>query len=94
MMFQVLSRWWFEIFVDFSPQKNWGNDPISLLGHIFQMGWKSSTTNVGHLFSAELKKKTWLFSDFPVPMGSMYGIFSYIGLIFMVNVGKYTIHGS
>ena len=24
----------------------------------------------------------------------MYGIFSYIWLIFMVNVGKYTIHGS
>ena len=27
-------------------------------------------------------------------IGSMYGIFSYIWLIFMVNVGKYTIHGS
>ena len=24
----------------------------------------------------------------------MYGIFAYIWLIFMVNVGKYTIHGS
>ena len=24
---------------------------------------------------------------------SMYGIFTYIWLIFMVNVGKYTIHG-
>ncbi len=29
-----------------------------------------------------------------LPIGSMYGIFSYIWLIFMVNVGKYTIHGS
>ena len=28
------------------------------------------------------------------PIGSMYGIFTYICLIFMVNVGKYTIHGS
>ena len=28
------------------------------------------------------------------PIGSMYGIFIYIWLIFMVNVGKYTIHGS
>ena len=28
-----------------------------------------------------------------VPIGSMYGIFTYIWLIFMVNVGKYTIHG-
>ena len=31
---------------------------------------------------------------FLVPIGSMYGIFGYIWLIFMVNVGKYTIHGS
>ena len=29
-----------------------------------------------------------------IPIGSMYGIFTYIWLIFMVNVGKYTIHGS
>ena len=28
------------------------------------------------------------------PIGSMYGIFTYIWFIFMVNVGKYTIHGS
>ena len=27
------------------------------------------------------------------PIGSMYGIFTYIWLIFMVNVAKYTIHG-
>ena len=26
------------------------------------------------------------------PIGSMYGIFTYIWLIFTVNVGKYTIH--
>ena len=31
---------------------------------------------------------------FPMPIGSMYVIFTYIWLIFMVNVGKYTIHGS
>ena len=29
----------------------------------------------------------------PIPIGSMYGIFTYIWLVFMVNVGKYTIHG-
>ena len=29
-----------------------------------------------------------------LPIGSMYGIFTYIWLIFMVNVGKYSIHGS
>ena len=28
------------------------------------------------------------------PIGSMYGIFTYIWFNFMVNVGKYTIHGS
>jgi len=33
-------------------------------------------------------------SEPPVPIGSMYGIFTYIWLICMVNVGKYTIHGS
>ena len=31
----------------------------------------------------------------PIPIGSMYGtLFTYIQLIFMVNVGVYTIHGS
>ena len=29
-----------------------------------------------------------------IPIQSMYGIFTYICLIFMVNVGKYTIHES
>ena len=29
-----------------------------------------------------------------VPIGSMYGIFAYIWLIFMGNVDRYTIHGS
>ena len=28
------------------------------------------------------------------PMGSMYGIFNYIWVIYGVNVGKYAIHGS
>ena len=31
---------------------------------------------------------------FIYPTGSMSGIFSYIYLIFMANVGKYTMHGS
>ena len=30
----------------------------------------------------------------PYPIGSTYGMFTYIWLIFMVNVGKYIIHGS
>ena len=29
-----------------------------------------------------------------IPIGSMYGAFTYIWLIFVVNVGKSTIHGS
>ena len=33
----------------------------------------------------------WIYDIYPIP--SMYGIFTYIWLIFMVNVGKYTIHG-
>ena len=36
----------------------------------------------------------YLPTHLPSPIGSMYGIFTYIWLIFMVNVGKYTIHGS
>ena len=32
------SRWWFQMFLEFSPLNNWGNDPIWRL-HIFQMGW-------------------------------------------------------
>ena len=34
-----------------------------------------------------------LFLDKLLPIPSMYGIFTYIWLIFMVNVGKYTIDG-
>ena len=37
---------------------------------------------------------TWNMCFFVFPIGSMYGIYTYIWLIFMVNVGKYTIHGS
>ena len=29
-----------------------------------------------------------------IPIGSMYGIFTYIWVIFGVNVGKYSIHGA
>ena len=31
--------------------------------------------------------------DYQIPIPSMYGIFTYIWLIFIVNVGTYTIHG-
>ena len=32
-------------------------------------------------------------SDPTNPIASMYGVFTYIWLIFMENVGKYTMHG-
>ena len=34
------------------------------------------------------------YHHFPYPIGSMYGIFTYIYHKFKPNVGKYTIHGS
>ena len=42
-------------------------------------------------------EECWLFtwiSDFAIPIGSMYGIFTYIYHKNQPNVGKYTIHGS
>ena len=50
-----------------------------------------------HRRSGELctwRTKQWNDPKINIPIGSMYGIFTYIWLIFMVNVGKYTIHGS
>ena len=32
--------------------------------------------------------------DVPIPICSMYGIFTYIWVIFRANVGKYSIHGA
>ncbi len=57
--------------------------------HLFWFDLSESTQQVIPHFS------TWSAS-LPQPIGSMYGIFAYIWLIFMGNVGKpkYTIHGS
>ena len=41
----------------------------------------------------ETCKQTCLLKRHVNPIPSTYGIFTYIWLIFMVNVGKYTIHG-
>ena len=48
------------------------------------------------IFREKSYKKTHLqrYICFALPKQSMYGIFTYIWLIFVVNVGKYTIHGS
>ena len=46
-----------------------------------------------HILPVELRKLLFPIMNNYVPIGSMYGIFTYIWLIFMVNVGIYTIHG-
>ena len=38
------------------------------------------------------KEKSLNITNISIPVGSMYDIFTYIWLIHMVNVGKYTIH--
>ena len=40
------------------------------------------------------RRETFIEPIKPIPIGSMYGIFTYIWHEFMVNVRKYTIHGS
>ena len=37
---------------------------------------------------------TSIYREMSYPRSSMYGIFTYIWVIYGVNVGKYTIHGS
>ena len=46
----------------------------------------------GNISPNDIERKIGKVPVKPIP--SMYGIFTYIWLIFMVNVGKYTIHGS
>ena len=58
----------------------------TMLGCLSSTGGNNSWQNV--VFSNwGLRATNWL------PIGSMYGIFTYIWLILLVNVGKYTIHG-
>ena len=49
----------------------------------FSMGVKTAGAST---FSKE--------KSLPLPIGSMYGIFTHIWLIFLVKGGKYTTHGS
>ena len=84
-------------------QGDWNHQPeYTWVWVVWTMGCKSCTSSVD--------KEHWMrvcatssqihfrfkFAKFPTecPIGSMYGIFTYIWLILMVNVGKYTIHGS
>ena len=56
----------------------------------------SHTESMGLVYE-HLHGFRWFYHNFTsvstIPIGSMYGILTYIWLIFMVNVGKYTIHG-
>ncbi len=47
----------------------------------------------GEFLLDSLPRWCWNLRVSTVPIGSMYGIYTDIWLIFMVNVGKYTIHG-
>ena len=63
--------------------------PENVGSHLKIDGWKLEDE-----MSIENKA---LFSggvNFQGPIGSMYGIFTYICLFLMVNVGEYTMHGS
>ena len=52
--------------------------------------------NTGEVISSPnpCDKFFWHWDVHQKPIASMYGVFAYIWLIFMVNVGNYTIHGS
>ena len=74
---------------------------LSLLGPKLRFNISSCYRGHGfknwrHAWTSE--KKSWCCRPNSCPMGSMgldgTGIFTYIWLIVMVNVGKYTIHGS
>ena len=73
------------------------------MGHYYSCKWNGV---MGSLYMAENKwlsgalTKKWrkkkhqsINPRLLIPIASMYGIFTYIWLIFMVNVGKYTLHG-
>ena len=75
------------------PLGSWG-------GHVFPTSPYLRILTGGH---ATLGQNEFLFPPskmelqnhfFAIPIGSMYGIFTYMWLMLMVNVGKYTIHGS
>ena len=73
------------------------------MGHYYSCKWNGV---MGSLYMAEnkwlsgaltkkmeKKKHQSINPRLLIPIASMYGIFTYIWLIFMVNVGKYTLHG-
>ena len=53
-----------------------------------------SAGGIGSSWKSWAGQKRGGFQRIPYPIGSMYGISTCIWMISMVNVGKYTIHGS
>ena len=88
----TIYRWWFQICFIFTPI--WGRFPI--LTNIFQKQVETTNQNQTRCFatsarsssrSSRSEAKSLLAIN---PIGSTYGIFTYIWWICMVNVGKYT----
>ena len=81
--------------------------PMSTTQHSVDLFRSSASLYHGSLRSSELQidlgckwspstafmRDRLLFGMMVRPIGSMYGIYTYIWLIYMVNVAKYTIHG-
>ena len=56
--------------------------------------WCSGDSGVATWGKAENGGETWMKLVNLYPICYMYGIFTYIWMIFRVNVGKYSIHGA
>ena len=71
------------------------NQISNLLKFLDVLGFCCTLASTKSRLSITISGNTvWCNSTWRHPIGSMYGIFTYIWLIFMVNVGKYAIHGS
>ena len=78
-----------------SLQFTWNNTIFGFLGRFSNPLQK----NIGMVCILPLEKKIQIrkkscYPQSHIPIGSMYGIFTYIWHKSMVNVGKYSIHGS
>ena len=77
--------------------KHHGKKPSGFLKHPgFQTDPNSATISAvdGSMHAMGWNSIKFIVLRIHIPIGSMYGLFTYMWLKFMVNVGKYTIHGS
>ncbi len=79
--------------------RSWRKEAQHIIYILFSLGgmdpWANTLNNLMQIvYWLALSFHVWVVLLYHYPIGSMYGIFSYIWLISMVNVGKYTIHGS